>query len=905
MAGSKGNRFWMRLAAIAGVAVSSIAAAAPAHAATIHVTAGAGDGVAADSTCSLREAVNAANDNDLSAASGCDHAGDPGSATDVIVVPAGTYDLSAGAGDDANLSGDLDLTGRVEIDGAGAAQTAISGTGDRVLDVRANAIVRVEGTTIKDGVTLSGASSASPGGNGASGEAGGGIRNASFLLLDDSVVTGNRAGAGGNAATGDPGGFGGEGGQGGGIESTGRLTLLHTTIDHNTAGDGGTGGESTSNGPSSEGGQGGKGGGVYAEGPVTLVDSVVAENVAGAGGRGGVEGPSFIDAGVGGPGGSGGGLFVGNGQLSVTDSVVRDNRAGAGGEAGQAPISPGNGGPGGFGGGIAAADSGSSVTVLRSTLSGNRAGTGGHGSDVAGGNVGGDGGEGGYGAALASTSAAVDVKASSLAANVAGAGGVGGDGKFRGGDGGDAGLSGGALLQGASASIADTTIADNAGGPGGESGDGEFGGTGGFGGSGGGVVALPGTFPGPLGKGGTLKITSSTFARNAAGDTHASKSSTSAGDLTNPPRDGAAAGALVVAGGDATVVNSTFSGNRAGRGSDLPSGANGTADPPAGDGGPGGAIFAAAPLTIRNSTLASNSVGAAGTGATNGSPGAGGAIVLFGDTTTLINTLVASNPGGNCSVMGGAFDDGGHDIDFPGSACPGADADPKLGPLQDNGGPTLTRAIGADGAAFDQVPSTGAGCPSVDQRGQGRPKGTACDIGAFELDPPAPGSGGQQGGQQDQPQQEQPPQGGNGGEGNPGFGNPGSAPSNQPAGGGGTTPVRLAIKLLLRGQRLRTALSKGYSARFDTNEASTGVLELFVEGSAARGLKPAARKRVRVARGSRKLTASGRGVVTAKFTRRARRALGRRRSVKVLVQLTVTDSAGAKSVTTQRVTLKR
>jgi hypothetical protein len=262
--------------------------------------------------------------------------------------------------------------------------------------------------------------------------------------------------------------------------------------------------------------------------------------------------------------------------------------------------------------------------------------------------------------------------------------------------------------------------------------------------------------------------------------------------------------------------------------------------------------------------------------------------------------LIASNPGGNCSTMsGGTFADGGHDIDFPSSVCPGADADPKLGPLQDNGGPTFTRAIGADGAAFDQVPSTGAGCPSLDQRGQGRPKGAACDIGAFELDPP---SGGQQQGGQQQEQGTQ--DSGNGGEGTPGVPNTGTAPSNQPA-GGGTTPVKLAIKLLLRGQRLRTALSKGYSAGFDTNEASTGVLEVFVEGSATRGLKPAARKRVRVARGSRKLTASGRGVVTAKFTRKARRALGKRKSVKVLVQLTVTDATGAKSVKSQRVTLKR
>jgi hypothetical protein len=192
------------------------------------------------------------------------------------------------------------------------------------------------------------------------------------------------------------------------------------------------------------------------------------------------------------------------------------------------------------------------------------------------------------------------------------------------------------------------------------------------------------------------------------------------------------------------------------------------------------------------------------------------------------------------------------------------------------------------------VPSTGAGCPSVDQRGQGRPKGAACDIGAFELDPPAQPSGGQPSG--DQPGGDQP------GGGNPAGGSPSG---DRPPVGGNTTPVRLAIQLILRTQRLGKALSKGYGARFDSNEASTAVLDVFVEGSATRGLKPAARKRVRVARGSRKLTASGRGTVTAKFTRKARRGLGRRRSVKVLVVLTVTDAAGQKSVKSRRVTLKR
>jgi fibronectin-binding autotransporter adhesin len=55
----------------------------------------------------------------------------------------------------------------------------------------------------------------------------------------------------------------------------------------------------------------------------------------------------------------------------------------------------------------------------------------------------------------------------------------------------------------------------------------------------------------------------------------------------------------------------------------------------------------------------------------------------------------------------------------------------KLGPLQDNGGPTQTMAIAATSPAFNQIPQ--AMCPApFDQRGLHRPQGPRCDIGAFE-----------------------------------------------------------------------------------------------------------------------------------------------------------------------------
>src|SRR3954447_5149524 len=126
-------------AVIAAVAASG---AAPAAAHSIHVTADAPDAVANDGKCSLREAVNAANENSLLNAPDCDSAG--ASSGDLIVLPAGQYTLAPGsAGDNANATGDLDLTGAVAIRGAAASSTAIVGNGDRVIDVQPNAAARL------------------------------------------------------------------------------------------------------------------------------------------------------------------------------------------------------------------------------------------------------------------------------------------------------------------------------------------------------------------------------------------------------------------------------------------------------------------------------------------------------------------------------------------------------------------------------------------------------------------------------------------------------------------------------------------------------------------------------------------------------------------------------------------
>jgi hypothetical protein len=179
--------------------------------------------------------------------------------------------------------------------------------------------------------------------------------------------------------------------------------------------------------------------------------------------------------------------------------------------------------------------------------------------------------------------------------------------------------------------------------------------------------------------------------------------------------DGQAFGALL--GGNATFVNSTISssgslvavfvGSSLSDGEDTTCGESGT-------------------VRFFNSTIAS-------TGAFEDDEPRGHLYVRGKDyKATLRNTIV----GGPCAVAdGGQIGSEGFNI-APDSSCgltgPGdkPDTDPKLGPLQFNGGPTPTRAPLAGSLALDN--GTNVDCPATDQRGVSRPRGAACDMGAFE-----------------------------------------------------------------------------------------------------------------------------------------------------------------------------
>jgi CSLREA domain-containing protein len=173
--------------------------------------------------------------------------------------------------------------------------------------------------------------------------------------------------------------------------------------------------------------------------------------------------------------------------------------------------------------------------------------------------------------------------------------------------------------------------------------------------------------------------------------------------------------------GTATIADSTIAGNRAGG---------------LGSNGDGGGISGSAvsSLILTGSTVADNH-------AFNGA-GSGGGIDV--PAVTLRSSIVASNRAhetngsasyvDNCShaaTSNGHNLSDGHDCGLTATGDR-QDVDPRLGLLQDNGGPTETEALLAGSPAID----AGDTCGALDQRGTTRPRGSSCDIGPYEFAPP-------------------------------------------------------------------------------------------------------------------------------------------------------------------------
>jgi hypothetical protein len=228
---------------------------------------------------------------------------------------------------------------------------------------------------------------------------------------------------------------------------------------------------------------------------------------------------------------------------------------------------------------------------------------------------------------------------------------------------------------------------------------------------------------------GSLWITRSTFASNvvtggvggAGGDGATDYDGGGKGGRGAPA--GSGLGGALFNSGAASLVNCTlaFNTGSGGAGGVGGAGASNRYGGSGGAGGNGGSGFGGVDGTCNliNCTVASNrgnggpggTGGAAGTGQYPGAPGPNGMSgTAWGGTACgpLVNTLIASNtPAGGDS--------------FP---------DPKLGPLADNGGPTLTMALLPGSPAIDAGNTSLA--PATDQRGFPRPAGLAADLGAFE-----------------------------------------------------------------------------------------------------------------------------------------------------------------------------
>jgi len=303
-----------------------------------------------------------------------------------------------------------------------------------------------------------------------------------------------------------------------------------------------------------------------------------------------------------------------------------------------------------------------------------------------------------------------------------------------GGDGGDG--SGGAIFNSGDLTLLDCTFTGNAASGGGGSGGAAsppaaegsgYAGTGAPGGGGG------SGYGGALRNAGTVTILGSTLAGNTCLGGGGGPGGMGMMGGRGGPGGSGSGGAVFDDSATASLLNSTITGNTS-LGGWGGMGGGGTMGDPGGNGGGGGSASGGGvcgPCSLTNCTLVSNSaVGSAGGPPGSGSngpggtayPGQNGASAGGGSSgATLVNSLiVASSPAD--STPSGTLD-ALHNLWI--STNSGV-----VGPLADNGGPTLTMALLPGSPAIDAADTAVA--PPTDQRGFPRPFGAAADIGAFE-----------------------------------------------------------------------------------------------------------------------------------------------------------------------------
>lgn len=620
----------------------------------------------------------------------------------------------------------------LNIDGTGRSITISGNNAVRVMMVNSGAALALRNLSVTGG-TVGGFNSE-----------GGGVYNGGTLEVTNSTFSGNHAGvlANGGAIANHgtlsvtnstiSGNTAIENGRGGGVYNVGTLSVTGSTFSGNSGQLGGgisnSGGtvtvtNSTFSGNSGSGTDGGEGGGIYGGGTLTIIDSTFTDNTA------------VFE----------GGAIASHGALSVTNSTFSGNRATSFSSSGGAIINYGTldvanstlvDNIAGEGAGIF---NYGTTAVTNSSLAGNSADEGGgidnHGTldltdSIISGNFALNGG-----GILNAASGMLTVTNSTFTGN-------------------GNGIPGGAIYNAGTLEVTDSTFSGNFA----EEGAGIY--------NQGALTVTNSTFSGnstsQIGRGGgitnyaTLTLTDSTFSGNAApqgGGIYNYAILNVINSTFQSNGSSAIVGGVVGGGifndttGTLTVTKSTFSDNTT-----LDSGGgirnDGTLHVTASTFSVnsaefGGAIYNGGTLEVTNSTFSGNAAEYGGgidnlgmLEVTNSTfsgnfaiiNGGGGGISNFG-TGTLKNTIVANSPffGGNCSDP---ITDGGGNLSWPDTTCPGLNADPLLGPLQDNGGPTQTHALLAGSPAIDAALLTN--CPATDQRGVSRPQGAGCDIGAYE-----------------------------------------------------------------------------------------------------------------------------------------------------------------------------
>jgi predicted outer membrane repeat protein len=247
-----------------------------------------------------------------------------------------------------------------------------------------------------------------------------------------------------------------------------------------------------------------------------------------------------------------------------------------------------------------------------------------------------------------------------------------------------------------------------------------------------------------------MSIRSSTFYSNTVTATGGNAQPAGTGMPGNALAEG---GGIFSYSGNARVENSTFADNRV---ASTTSTGNATANPTSTASGGGVNLGGAARMSFLFATITGNRaesivLGASGVRSAGGggvaAAAAGGPTAILTGTVFLGNSVISTTTTiGSCSGPPAELASGGFNVADDATCDLSAGTDKpnrtsaaiNLGPLQNNGGFSLTRSPLAGSILIDNGATLATGCPATDQRGVTRPKGVSCDTGAVEVAPALP-----------------------------------------------------------------------------------------------------------------------------------------------------------------------